>query len=92
MSHDTVPRPRSSGNPETVEIYLQVPPEDIVFIKLIVEAHEGIGVLRTLDRKRAVIVVMVAADMERDARAMLASLRDQVPWVELSRATGGALS
>lgn len=72
-----------SGNPETVEIYLQIPPEEIVFIKLIIEAHEGIGVLRTLDRKRAVIVVMVAADMERDARALLESLRDEMPWVEL---------
>jgi hypothetical protein len=72
-----------AGNPRTVEIYLEVPSVDIVFIKLIVEAHEGIGVLRTLDRKRAVIVVMVAADMERDARALLESLRAQVPWVEL---------
>jgi len=72
-----------SGNPETVEIYLQIPPEAIVFIKLIIEAHEGIGVLRTIDRKRAVIVVMVAADMESDARALLESLRDEMPWVEL---------
>jgi hypothetical protein len=79
------------GNPETVEIYLELPPEDIVIVKLIVEAHEGIGVLRTLDRKRAVIVVMVAADMEVDARAMLASLRDQVPWKEIPP-TGEALS
>lgn len=79
------------GNPNTVEIFLELPAEDIVFIKLIVEAHEGIGVLRTLDRKRAVIVVMVAADMEADARAMLESLRDQVPWVEIPP-TGEALS
>ncbi len=79
------------GNPETVEIFLELPPEDIVFVKLIVEAHEGLGVLRTLDRKRAVIVVMVAADMEADTRAMLASLQDQVPWVEIPP-TGAALS
>ena len=79
------------GNPRTVEIYLELPPEDIVFVKLIVEAHEGLGVLRTLDRKRAVIVVMIAADMEADTRAMLESLRAQVPWVEIPP-TGGALS
>jgi chemotaxis response regulator CheB len=79
------------GNPETVEIYLELAPEDIVFVKLIVEAHEGLGVLRTLDRQRAVIVVMVAADMEADTRAMLASLRDQIPWVEIPP-TGEALS
>jgi len=79
------------GNPETVEIFLELAPEDIVFIKLIVEAHEGLGVLRTLDRKRAVIVVMTAADMESDVRAMLASLRDQVSWTEIPP-TGAALS
>jgi hypothetical protein len=72
-----------AGNSETVEIHLQIPPEAIVFLKLIVEAHEGIGVLRTLDRERGVIVLMVAGDMEADARAMLASLRDQLPWTEL---------
>jgi hypothetical protein len=72
-----------TGNTETVEIHLQIPPEEIVFLKLVVEAHEGIGVLRTLDRKRGLIVMMVAGDMEADARAMLASLRDQLPWTEV---------
>jgi hypothetical protein len=71
------------GNPKTVEIYLEIPPAEIVFIKHIIEAHEGIGVLRTIDRKRAVIVLMIAADMEPHARAILDSLRDQLPWVEL---------
>jgi len=80
------------GNPHTVEIYLELPPQDIVFVKLVVEAHEGIGVTRTLDRKRAVIVLIVAADMEADARAMLAALRDQVQWQEIPPTTGGALS
>ena len=84
MTDQAARRNRSSGNTETVEIYLQIPPEEIVFIKLIIEAHEGIGVLRTIDRKRAIIVVMVAADMERDARELLDSLRDEMPWVELA--------
>lgn len=78
----------SVGNPETIEIILEVSPADIVFVKHIVEAHEGIGVLRTLDRRRAVIVVMVAGDMIADARAMLESIRDQVPWVELPGYSG----
>ena len=82
----------SPGNPETIEIYLEIRPEDIVIVKLIVEAHEGIGVLRTIDRARALIVVMVAADMEGDARAMLESLREQVPWVEVEPPMGGARS
>ena len=75
----------TGGNPHTVEIYLQIAPQDIVFVKHIVEATEGIGVLRTIDRKRALIVVLVAADMAGDARAMLESIRDQVAWVEVAK-------
>jgi hypothetical protein len=75
----------STGNPHTVEIYLEVPPQDIVFVKHIVEATEGIGVLRTIDRKRALIVVIIAADMASDARAMLESIRHHVPWIEVAR-------
>jgi hypothetical protein len=75
----------TAGNPHTVEIYLEVAPQDIVFVKHVVEATEGIGVLRTIDRKRAVIVVMIAADMAADARAMLESIRHHVPWVEVAR-------
>ena len=82
----------SPGNPETIEIYLELRPEDIVIVKLIVEAHEGIGVLRTIDRRRALIVVMVAADMERDARALLASLQEQVSWTEVDPPTDAARS
>ena len=79
------------GNPGTVDIVLELRPADLVVVKHVVEAAEGIGVLRTLDRARAVIVVMVAADMEADARALLASLRSQVPWREIPP-TGAALS
>lgn len=82
----------TTGNPETIEIFLELRPQDIVIVKLIVEAHEGIGVLRTIDRTRALIVVMVAADMERDARAMLASLREQVPWTEVDAPTDAGRS
>jgi hypothetical protein len=78
----------TAGNPRTVEMYLEVAPQDIVFVKHIVEATEGIGVLRTIDRKRALIVVIIAADMAADARAMLESIRHQVPWVEVAKPAG----
>ena len=51
-----------------------------IFVPLV---NGALGVLRTIDRQRAVVVVMVAADMERDARALLESLRDEMPCVEL---------
>ena len=72
------------GNPDVVEIRLQIPPEEIAFVKFIFESYEGIAVLRTLDRHRAVIVVIVAADFIAEARAILDSLRAEVPWVEVT--------
>ena len=33
---------------------------------------------------RRIVDVIAAADMEGDARAILESLRDQLPWVEIS--------
>jgi len=72
------------GNPDVVEIRLQIPPEEIAFVKFIFESYEGIAVLRTLDRHRAVIVVIVAADFLAEARAILESLRAEVPWIEVT--------
>jgi len=54
-----------------------------------VESYEGIGVMRTIDRAAARVVLIVAADFERDARAILESLRHEVPWEEVS-SSGGA--
>jgi len=72
----------TAGRSEVVEIYLRVPPAEIAYLKFIFESYEGIAVVRTIDRAAAVIVLMIAADFEREARAILASLRDQVPWAE----------
>lgn len=74
----------SAGRFEIVEIYLRVPPEDIAYVKFVFESYEGIAVVRTIDRKRAVIVLMVACDFEPDARRILESIRSEVAWEELT--------
>jgi hypothetical protein len=71
------------GRPDVVEIYLRLPPGDIAYVKFILESYEGIAVMRTIDRAAALIVVLAAADFERDARAILESLRGDVPWSEV---------
>lgn len=73
----------SAGRPDIVEVYLRLPPEDIAYVKFIFESYEGIAVLRTIDRVAAVIVLMIAADLEHEARAILDSLRAEVPWREV---------
>jgi hypothetical protein len=73
----------TAGRADIVEIYLHLPPEDIAYVKFIFESYEGIAVTRTIDRVAAVIVLLVAADLEDEARAILASIRDEVPWREV---------
>jgi len=70
---------------EIVEIFLELPPGDIAYLKFILESYEGIGVMRTIDRTKALVVLMIAADFLDDARAILDSLRAEVPWREVER-------
>ncbi len=73
----------TAGCPDVVELYLRLPPGDIAYVKFIFESYEGIAVVRTMDRAAAVIVLLIAADLEGEARAILESLRTEVPWVEV---------
>lgn len=73
--------------PGIVEIRLALPPKDIAFVKFVFESYEGIAVVRTLDRVAAVIVLLVAPDFLADAEAILASLRDRVPWTRVEPGT-----
>ncbi len=73
---------------EIVEIFLELPPADIAFVKFILESYEGVGVMRTIDRTKALVVLMIAADFLDDARALLASLRTEVRWREVERPDG----
>ena len=67
------------------EIYLGIRPEDIAYIKFSSESYEGVGIIRTVDRKKAVIVLMVVEDFLEVARAILASLKNEVSLAEVSR-------
>ena len=67
------------------EIYLEIRPEDIAYVKFIFESYEGVGIIRTVDRKKAIIVLMVVEDFLADARSILDSLRTEVFLPEIAR-------
>jgi hypothetical protein len=82
------------------EIYFAVRPEDIAFVKFIVESYEDVGIIRTvlrqapqgegnrtLDRKKAIIVVLIVEDFLAVARALFDSLRSEVAITEIARPT-----
>jgi len=67
------------------EIYLETLPEHIAYVKFIFESYEGVGIIRTVDRKKAVIVLLAVEDFLAVAREILDSVKREVPLVEVPR-------
>ena len=67
------------------EIFLEIRPEDIAYVKFIFESYEGVGIIRTVDQKKAIIDLMVVDDFQDIARSILASLYHEVPLREIPR-------
>ena len=70
------------------EIYLRVRRQDIAYIKFIVESYEVLGVVRTVDPREAVIVLLVLEDSIELAREVLAALAGEVEMEEVPRPDG----
>ncbi|MCS6925967.1 MAG: DUF4911 domain-containing protein [Candidatus Binatia bacterium] len=65
------------------ELYLRVRREDIALLKFVLESYEGIAIVRTIDRKKATVVVLAMPDFLHHVRAVLASLREHMDWYEI---------
>ena len=68
---------------DLIEIYLRVQRADIALIKFLLESYEGIGIVRTIDKKKATVVVLAMPDFINDIRAVLESLREHMDWYEI---------
>lgn len=67
------------------EIYLEIAPEHIAYIKFIFESYEEIGIIRTVDRKKAIIVLLAMTDFVDTARQIIESLKQDIPLAEIPR-------
>ena len=67
------------------EIYLELRPEDIAYVKFIFESYEGVGIIRTVERKKAVIALLAVDDFLNVARSILDSLQKEIPLIEIPR-------
>lgn len=67
------------------EIYLRLQREDIALLKFAIESYEGIGIVRTIDRKKATVAVLAMPDLLHHVRAVLESLREHMEWHEIPR-------
>ncbi|MFQ5852521.1 MAG: DUF4911 domain-containing protein [Candidatus Binatia bacterium] len=64
---------------------MQTPPEEIAYVKFILESYEGVGIVRTVDQKKAIIVLLVVDDFQEAAHSLLTFLSTEVPLTEIPR-------
>lgn len=62
---------------ETIQKYFRVQRKNIAFLKFVLEACDGVAVMRTLDPREGVVELMIAPDFERDVKEILYGLRDE---------------
>ena len=55
-------------------IFLRLHPRDIALAKFLFESYEEVAIVRTLDRREAVIVVLAVDDFAADAHAIAEEL------------------
>ena len=67
------------------EIYLEIAPEHIAYIKFIFESYEEVGIIRTVDRKKSIIVLLAMPDFGDAARAIIDALKQDIPLAEIPR-------
>ena len=70
---------------ELQEIYLEIAPENIAYVKFIFESYEEIGIIRTVDRKKAIIVLLAMSDFVDIAHEIIESLKRDILLEEISR-------
>jgi hypothetical protein len=63
---------------ETIRRYYQIDRKEICFVKSIIEAYDGMAVLRTVDPKKAVIEFSVAPGCEEELKKILDDLRNSI--------------
>ena len=70
---------------ELRDIYLETLPEHIAYVKFIFESYEEVGLIRTVDRKKAIIVLLAMDDFLDTARSILDALKRDVALIEIPR-------
>jgi hypothetical protein len=68
---------------ELQPIFLRLAPADIALVKFLFESYEGVGIVRTLDRRAAIIVALISHDFLDVARGIIDSLHEQIAIEEI---------
>ena len=60
---------------DTIQKYFNLDKSSIAFLKFILEAYDGIAVMRTLDSQSSIVELMIAPDFEKEVDELLTNLR-----------------
>jgi len=67
------------------ELYFAIRAEDIAYVKFVLESYDGVGIIRTVDRKKAVIVALVVDDFLPTARRLFDALKNEIEIADIAR-------
>ena len=65
--------------------FFQLPREKIVEFIFLLEGYEGLGIVRTLDRERGIIEVLLSSDLEREFNQWLENLSEELNIREIPK-------
>lgn len=68
---------------KSYEFFIQTKKEDIDFINKIMEAYEGIGVVRTNDPKKGLITIITTTDFKDIAKEIILDLGKNYVEIEI---------
>ena len=68
--------------PPLIRVY-QIPPAEIGYLTNIVEAYDGIGLVRTLDKERGIVELWIMDDYELEFDHLLGSMAGEFPMQRL---------
>jgi hypothetical protein len=71
------------SEPNLVPVFLRLAPVDIALVKFVFESYEEVGLIRTIDRNVATIVVLISRDFLDVGRGILADLQTRVAIEEI---------
>jgi hypothetical protein len=72
------------GKMETTERYYQLASRDLVYMKFILEAYEGLSTMSTVDGKKSIVKVNYPVAFEKDVVELMGALSAEIAVREVT--------
>lgn len=63
---------------QTIQRYYRVERKQIAFLRFIIEAYDGIAVMRTVDAQKGIVALSIAPDCIGEVESLIADLQNQM--------------